>query len=124
MTTPAPTTIGVDKMPKTLIVYTRPDGMAPFRQWLASLKDTVARARIQSRLDRVAVGNLGDHRGVGDGVQELRLHFGPGYRVYFAEDGDTIVLLLCGGDKSSQDRDIRVAREYWAEYKSSKEEMP
>ena len=65
-------------------------------------------------------GNFGDHKGVGEGIFELRLFFGPGYRVYFAEDGDTIVLLLCGGDKSSQSRDIELAKQCWKDYKERK----
>ena len=74
------------------------------------------RALIRKRLNRVRMGNLGDCRSVGDGVKELRIAFGPGYRVYFGEDGETIVVLLCGGDKSSQEADIRRAKEYWIDY--------
>jgi putative addiction module killer protein len=66
-------------------------------------------------LDRVEIGNYGDYKALGDGVYELKLHFGSGYRVYFAEDGDIIVILLCGGDKSSQSKDIEVAKAYWKE---------
>jgi putative addiction module killer protein len=73
---------------------------------------------IRKRLNRVRLGNLGDIEAVGGGVKELKIHFGPGYRVYFAEDGKTVVVLLCGGDKSSQAEDIRRAREYWADYRS------
>ena len=80
------------------------------------------RACIRTRLDRVALGNLGDCEPVGEGVSELRIAFGPGYRVYFAQDGDTIVLLLCGGDKSTQVKDIKRAKEYWADYKERSDE--
>lgn len=66
-------------------------------------------------MDRVEIGNYGDYKPLGDGVYELKLHFGSGYRVYFAEDGDIIVILLCGGDKSSQSKDIEVAKAYWKE---------
>lgn len=77
-----------------------------FADWLAGLKDVQGRARILKRLDRVAKGNFGDVEPVGEGVSELRLMFGPGYRVYFVQRGEAIIVLLCGGDKGSQDRDI------------------
>lgn len=78
--------------------------------WMKSLRDVRARARIVERLDRVSQGNLGDVAAVGDGVSELRIHYGPGYRVYFVRRGATVILLLCGGDKSTQKRDIAAAR--------------
>lgn len=90
-------------------------GDSPFRDWLDSL-DTPVRARIQARILRVESGNLGDHKSIGTGVIELRLDFGPGYRVYFGRDGDTLILLLMGGDKTSQRRDIKKAQELWSEY--------
>ena len=74
------------------------------------------RHRVQERLDRVALGNLGDHKVVGDGVSELRLQFGAGYRIYYGEDGDKVIFLLCGGDKSSQKKDIKQAIGYWQDY--------
>jgi putative addiction module killer protein len=80
------------------------------------LRDTKARNKIQLRLDRVKLGNLGDYRSVGEGVFEFRIDYGPGYRIYFGQVGLTIVLLLCGGDKSTQEQDIRKAKEYWADY--------
>ena len=73
---------------------------------------------IEKRLTRVQLGNLGDHKALGDGISELRIDFGPGYRVYFGQDAGALVILLCGGDKSSQDADIRQARAYWADYRS------
>ena len=79
------------------------------------LKDPVTRHRIKTRLDRVEKGNYGDHRSVGDGVWELRFDFGAGYRIYFVEEGDVLVILLCGGDKSSQVKDIKTAKIYWKE---------
>ncbi|MEM9605398.1 MAG: type II toxin-antitoxin system RelE/ParE family toxin [Pseudomonadota bacterium] len=86
-----------------------------FSGWLARLRDPTAVARVMTRLDRVAAGQFGDVRSVGQGVSELRIHCGPGYRVYYTRRGDTVVLLLCGGDKASQRRDIarahRLARE-------------
>ncbi len=71
------------------------------------------------RLDRVSLGDLGDCHGVGEGVQELRIDYGPGYRVYFGQEGTTVVLLLCGGDKSKQAKDIEVAIRYWSEYRKA-----
>ena len=88
----------------------------PFRKWLNSIRDSRTRARIQTRLDRLEIGNFGDCEPVGEGVSELRLHFGAGYRVYFGKDGDNIVLLLLGGDKGSQADDIKTAKEYWSDY--------
>jgi putative addiction module killer protein len=82
-----------------------------FRAWLDGLRDRKARVRIDDRLRRLAGGNAGDTKSVGDGVQELRLHFGPGYRVYYIWREGVLVILLCGGDKSSQARDIAKAKE-------------
>lgn len=93
-----------------------PDGRVPFREWLSDLRDVGAQARIRVRLNRVRLGNLGDAKSVGGGVSELRVDHGPGYRVYFARSGNTIVLLLCGGDKSTQQRDIGTAWAYWLDY--------
>jgi putative addiction module killer protein len=87
-----------------------------FRAWLHNLKDVVARARIRVRLNRLRLGNFGDCRSVGGGVQELRIFCGPGYRVYFGTTGKTIVVLLCGGDKKTQGDDIQRAQNYWKDY--------
>ncbi len=81
-----------------------------FARWHGAIKDVRVRARIADRIDRLAEGNPGDVAPVGEGVSELRLHFGPGYRVYFVRRGDVIILLLCGGDKSTQRRDIETAK--------------
>ena len=81
-----------------------------FRHWLAGLRDERARARILKRLDRAQAGNLGDVAPVGEGVSELRIFYGPGYRVYFAQRGKELIVLLCGGDKSTQDADIAEAK--------------
>lgn len=99
-------------------VYARSDGSEPFTQWLRGLRDGPIRNRIRQRIARVRLGNFGDTRPVGDGVQELRIHAGPGYRVYFGREGDAVVILLCGGDKGSQDRDIERAQEYWRDHRS------
>lgn len=77
--------------------------------WIDSLRDPIARARIQARVDRLVHGNPGAHRYLGDGVSELKIDFGPGYRVYYAIRGSELVVLLAGGDKSSQQRDIETA---------------
>ena len=107
----------MDATPRDIQIYATEGGRTPFSEWLASLRDTKARAKIRVRLDRVSLGNLGDCHSVGDGVQELRIDYGPGYRVYFGQLGSTIVLLLCGGDKSMQANDIEQAKHYWNEYR-------
>ncbi|MGA9070259.1 MAG: type II toxin-antitoxin system RelE/ParE family toxin [Terracidiphilus sp.] len=83
---------------------------ATFSLWLQSLRDSQTRARIAVRVRRLAFGNYGDVKPVGEGVSELRLDFGPGYRVYFIQRGQVLIVLLCGGDKSTQDRDIASAK--------------
>ena len=80
-----------------------------FDDWFSSLKDRQARARIQARIDRAEQGNFGDCAPVGEGISEMRIHAGPGYRVYFAQRGMELVILLAGGDKSTQSRDINAA---------------
>jgi putative addiction module killer protein len=92
--------------------YVDPTGRAPFREWLTTL-DRAIRARIQARILRFETGNLGDHKDVGQGVWEARMPFGPGYRVYFGKSGREVVLLLLGGDKGSQSRDIVRAQQMW-----------
>ncbi len=96
--------------------YVTREGCSPFGTWLNSLRDVHARARIRVRLDRVRLGNLGDYRLVGNGVYELRLSFGPGYRLYFGVLHRTTMMLLTGGDKRTQRRDIERAKTYWADY--------
>lgn len=80
-----------------------------FSEWFLALRDRLARARIQARIDRMELGNFGDAAPVGEGVSELRIHYGPGYRVYFMQKSRELVILLGGGDKSTQDRDIQTA---------------
>ena len=80
-----------------------------FDTWFAALRDKQAARRIQARIDRVEAGNFGDCKPVGEGVSEMRIHYGPGYRVYFAQRGLEIVILLAGGDKTTQDKDIKSA---------------
>lgn len=93
------------------------NGSCPIDDWLASLRDRRARARILIRLDRLSLGLEGDWKSVGEGVRELRLSEGKGYRVYYAWDGDAVILLLCGGSKSTQKKDIERAKSYWRCYR-------
>lgn len=102
--------------PKNLLDYETSSGECPIREWLDGLDNAVS-ARIEVRLKRVALGNLGDAKSVGEGVSELRLPFGSGYRVYFAQHENKIIILLCGGDKSSQSDDIETAKSYWMDFK-------
>ena len=100
-----------------LLRYQGADGSEPFTEWLAALRDKTGAARIRMRLRQIEAGNFGDCDAVGEGVIELRVHVGPGYRAYFGRHGKAIVHLLCGGDKSTQALDIRRAKELWSEWK-------
>jgi len=103
-------------MELTIREYLTPDGRSPFRDWQDAL-DVSMQARIQARVLRFETGNLGDQKAIGGGVWEARLAFGPGYRIYFGKEQRTVVLLLLGGDKASQRRDIRQAQRLWADYR-------
>jgi putative addiction module killer protein len=107
---------------KLLKIYETHLGKRPFDEWLDDLKDPMTKARVRARLDRVVTGNFGDSKSLGDGVYELRFTLGAGIRVYYGLDGDTLVVLLLGGDKSSQDKDILKAKEYWLDYQGEKNE--
>lgn len=107
-----------ESVPKEITIYTTVDGEEPFTKWLEGLSDKRARAKIRTKIDRVSLGNLGDYKSVGKGVVELRVDYGPGYRIYCGLEGQTLVILLCGGDKDSQDMDIQQAQTYWADYRS------
>lgn len=104
--------------PRIIRNYQTSSGNNPFRDWLLDLKDRKARAIIRVRINRLRQGNFGDCRHLGEGIYELRIHYGPGYRVYFGDLDRQIVILLCGGDKRTQKRDIEKAREYWQEIRS------
>ena len=104
---------------KTVIIYRDQAGNEPFADWLDSLRDPTTRRRILKRLLRLESGHYGDYKVVGNGVMELRFFFGSGYRIYFGEDGDTLVILLCGGDKDSQRHDIEQAQRYWQEVQNN-----
>jgi putative addiction module killer protein len=99
-------------------IYETLDGKVPFSEWLTSLRDLQAAARILLRIDRVKQGNLGDHKFIDDGIFELRIDVGAGYRVYFARLENQEILILWGGDKSSQTRDIEKARKFWLDYRN------
>ncbi len=102
-------------MKLTIREYVSAEGRYYFRDWLDSLA-VAARARIQARILRFETGNLGGHKSVGEGIWEARIMLDPGYRKYFGKEGRSIILLLLGGDKSSQAGDIRRARQLWKEY--------
>jgi putative addiction module killer protein len=104
--------------------YRSAAGVEPFTDWFAGLRDGQAKARILVRLERLAVGNFGDARALRAGVSELRIDWGPGYRVYFGREGRTVVILLGGGDKRSQEADIRRAIDLWSEYESRRSRGP
>ncbi|MBE9225026.1 type II toxin-antitoxin system RelE/ParE family toxin [Phormidium sp. LEGE 05292] len=106
----------MEVQPREIRRYITLNGRIPFLEWYYSLRDRKTQYKIDTRLERVELGNLGNYRSVGEGVFELKINYGPGYRIYFGQIGTTIVLLLCGGDKSTQQEDINQAKEYWADY--------
>lgn len=96
--------------------YTDAKGSSPYAEWLGKLRDAKAKARIMLQVDRMELGLFGDSQPVGEGVSELRIHYGPGYRVYYAREGKHLYLILCAGTKSTQAKDIKRARKFWKEY--------
>lgn len=107
----------------SLRYYVTANGKRPFKEWFRKLweSDNVAARRVQVRLDRLCVGNFGDSRRLEGGLAELRIDIGPGYRVYFIQEDRALIVLLCGGDKSTQKGDIARAREFVAEYRRRKD---
>jgi putative addiction module killer protein len=99
--------------------YVKTGGRSPFADWFAEL-NAIARAKVARTLTRLEQGNLGDVKSIGGGVLECRIDFGPGYRVYFGRDGDTLIILLNGGTKKRQQRDINDAHQYWLDYRQAK----
>jgi len=97
--------------------YQTANGQEPLTEWLRSIRDRQAQAKIRIRLKRLEAGVFGDCESVGDGVLELREHLGAGYRVYFGRHGQSIVILLCGGSKKTQATDIKTAKDYWTDWK-------
>jgi putative addiction module killer protein len=104
-------------MIKEIRIYRTKAGEEPCTDWLDSLKDVKARSQITNRLNRAILGNYGDYKAVGDGVLELRIHYGPGYRIYMSEQAHTLLLLLVGGTKRTQEKDIKNAKKYLAEFR-------
>ena len=96
--------------------YLTPDGSDPYIDWLTSLADRMAKARVATRVQRMGAGNFGDCKPIAEGVWELRIDHGPGYRVYYARAGTQLILLLVGGDKRRQQADIDTALDYWNDW--------
>ena len=99
-------------------LYETATGKRPFEIWIKEIREIHTRAKILTRLDRLKLGNFGDCKTLQEGVCELRIHYGPGIRIYYGKIGNKVILLLCGGDKGSQDRDIAKAKEYLKDYQS------
>lgn len=97
--------------------YTDEQDKSPYAEWLASLRDARAKAKIIMQVDRMELGLFGDVESIGDGLSELKIHYGPGYRVYYGKEEEHSYLLLCGGNKSTQSKDIKRAKTYWQDQK-------
>ncbi len=104
-------------MQRKSIIYKTVSGTEPYTEYVDSLKDRQGAAKIRVRVTRAELGNLGNHRSIGDGVVELKIDFGPGYRVYVGLHGREVIVLLCAGDKGSQSQDITKAKGYWENYR-------
>lgn len=99
-------------------IYQTDTGKRPFSQWLKEIKDHLVKAKVRMRLARLEMGNFGEYKSVGEGVFELKIDLGPGYRLYYGKVGKKTVLLLCAGDKSTQQSDIEKAKAYFTDYQS------
>ena len=108
----------MDIQPKTILIYQANNGRKPFDDWYLRLKNPKAKLIIRKRINQIALGNLGDCKAVKDDMYELRINDGPGYRLYFAMEEMAVIVLLLGGDKSTQKEDIQKAEEYYNDYKS------
>ena len=106
----------MDVRPRRIEYFFTMQGLIPYREWYVTVMDISVQLAIDRRLTRVERGLLGDCNTVGKGVFELRIHQGPGYRIYFGQQGLSVILLLCGGDKSTQKKDIQIAQAYWSEF--------
>ena len=105
-------------MDKELVFYESPTGKIPFQKWLSNIKDLRTQTKVEIRLNRLIKGNYGDHSSLRNGVSELRIDYGPGYRIYFGEiKNELVVVLLQGGTKKTQAKDIELAIQYWEDYK-------
>ena len=96
--------------------YLREDGSCPFEKWFENLRDTMGKAIIAARIEKMRLGHAGNEKSVGGGVYESKIYFGPGYRLYFGNEGTQRILLLCGGTKKRQSNDIRLAQLFWKDY--------
>ena len=99
-------------------IYETRAGKSPFLDWIEGLKETHTRAKTLTRLDRLKLGNFGDCKSIGGGISELHIHYGPGIRIYYSKIGTKIILLLCGGEKGSQKKDIKNAQAFLVDYKA------
>jgi len=104
-------------MINTINEYTNKQGKSPYAEWLFGLRDARAKAKIIMQVDKMELGLFGDTEPIGEGLSELRIHYGPGYRIYYGKEGQQVYLLLCGGDKSTQPKDIKKAKEHWNDHK-------
>ena len=111
----------MDKPINTIVEYTDASGFNPFASWHSSLRDREAARKIANKISRMKQGLVTDAPSVGAGVRELRINYGPGYRVYYGQRGEQIHILLCGGDKSTQEQDIKKAQAYWKDCKRRKQ---
>jgi putative addiction module killer protein len=102
---------------KSIEIYQTTDGKEPYTDWFDSIKDVKTQARVMMRIRRLETGNLGDYKALGSGIFELRLDFGPGYRVYFGEKNKKLIILLAGGSKKTQKNDIVIAKQFWENYR-------
>jgi putative addiction module killer protein len=107
----------MEVQPRQTVIYQAKNGQQPYVDWLDNLTDAKVKAAIFARIARLRLGLFGDSHTVGDEVSELRIHIGPGYRIYYSEINNQIVILLCGGDKSSQKKDIKTAKQYLEDYR-------
>ena len=105
-------------IPRDVRNYVTPEGHEPYEEWVNSYRNRKTRAIIRERVNRLHLGNFGDYKRLTADLYELRIHYGPGYRVYFGVVDRVIVILLCGGSKKTQRRDIQRAKEYWGELRS------
>ena len=112
----------MEAKPRIIQNYETPDGRPPFKNWFNSIKDKSAKVKVIQRIDRMILGNFGDCKNLGDGIYETRIHYGPGYRIYWGDLNGVIVILLCGGSKRTQKQDINKAREYWQELRNRTDE--
>lgn len=107
---------GVEAVPREIFIFETEAGRVPFREWMKQIRGQPVYGRVLSRLERIEEGNFGEHRPVGEGVSELVINLGPGYRVYYGMDGTHVVILLAGGNKATQQKDIEAAKGYWRQY--------